>query len=87
MPIKVPLCFRNELGDDEPPPLLVDRRRSSWESLPGLVLLSRLPDGEGARSLSPSFRTGGDTPSLNMWTVSVAEETHSSDEVVLKDML
>ena len=28
-----------------------------------------------------------DPPSLNMWTVSDAEEMHSSDEVVLKDML
>lgn len=69
-----------------------ERVRSSWESEgAGLGLLPRLldeeEDGRMEDEASLPFRFCAEGPSLNIWTVSVAEETHSREEVLLKDML
>ena len=87
IPMSVPLGLR-ALAETVLEPLLVDFERSSWESLPpGLILRSRcLGDVESVEASSP-FRDGGDALSLKICTVSVADDTHSKDDVILKDML
>ena len=87
MPSNDPLCFLPfVLTESEV--LLPDRVRSSWESLPpGLRLRSRwLGEMESIEDSSPLRGCGG-APSLKMCTVSVAEDTHRREEVVLNDML
>ena len=85
MPMKVPLCFLDDATG------LLSLPNSACESLAaGLVLLSlslSAPSPElvgGERSIE-GLRC--DPPNLKMWTVSEAEEMHSNEEVVLKDML
>ena len=86
MPIKVPLCFLDNAADG-----LLSLPNSACESLAaGLVLLSLSlsapsPELDGGERSIDGLRC--DPPNLKMWTVSEAEEMHSNEEVVLKDML
>lgn len=91
MPMSVPLCLRSE-PERNWAPLEVERVRSGWEADgAGLRLLSRVleeeEDGRIAEEASLPFLCCAAGLSLNIWTVSVAEETQRREEVVLKDML
>ena len=85
--MNVPLCLRALVGI-ESESLLADLARSSWESLPpGLTLRSRcLGEVERFDASSP-FHDRGGAPSLNTCTVSVADDTHNKEDVILKAML
>ena len=72
--------------------LEVERVRSSRESEDEVLRLGSrcLEDEEEglmADEVSLVFLCWAGGPSLKIWTVSVAEETQRSDDVVLKDML
>lgn len=85
--MNVPLCFRDNAANGLLSPSAVEN--SACESLAtGLVLLPLSvpsPELDGGDRSTEGRRC--DPPSLKMWTVSEAEEIHSSDDVVLKDML
>ena len=90
--MSVPLCFRSDAGRDSESSFEIEGVRSGSESEgAGLRLFSRLldedDDGRIADEASLLFRCCADGASLNTWTVSVAEETHRSEEAALKDIL
>ena len=90
--MNVPLCFRSDAGRDSESSFDVEPVRSGSESEgAGLRLFSRLLDEEDDGRIDDDasllFRCCADGASLNMWTVSVAEERHRREEVALKDML